>query len=145
MFSDLLGLLEGESEVVSPVLRLETEPVKVVRVEDVDQGTEGQAVIPVGGEVGHRNLKIFRKKIFSRKYFSHRIVSDPVLDPHQDHLLGPGPGPGGHGALGGPGLVVLLVHHVEGHGGPGRAGRHAGVPVQVGGPGGAGLTSHTEI
>ena len=54
----LLGFLEGESEVVSPVLRLQTEPVEVVRVEDVDEGAEGEAVIPVSGEISHRNLKI---------------------------------------------------------------------------------------
>ena len=73
---------------------------------------------------------------------THRVVSDPVLDPHQDHLLGPGAGPGGQGALGGGGGVVLLVHHVVGDGGPGGAGRHAGVPVEVGGAG-PGLGPHT--
>ena len=58
----LLGFLEGEGEVVSPVLRLQTEPVEVVRIEDVDQGTEGQPVIPVGRKICHRNLKLFRQR-----------------------------------------------------------------------------------
>ena len=57
-----LGFLEGEGEVVSPVLRLQTEPVEVVRIEDVDQGTEGQTVIPVGRKICHRNLKLFRQR-----------------------------------------------------------------------------------
>ena len=30
-----------------PVLGLEAEPVEVVRVEDVDEGTERQSVVPV--------------------------------------------------------------------------------------------------
>ena len=53
----LLGFLEGEGEVVSPVLCLQTVPVKVVWVEDVDQSAEGQAIVPTRGEVSHGNLE----------------------------------------------------------------------------------------
>ena len=41
-----------------PVLGLEAEPVEVVRVEDVDEGTERQSVVPVSGEICHRDLKL---------------------------------------------------------------------------------------
>ena len=54
----LLGFLEGEGEVVSPVLCLQTVPVKVVWVEDVDQRAEGQAIVPTRGEVSHWNLNM---------------------------------------------------------------------------------------
>ena len=74
---------------MSPVLSLQTEPVKVVRVEDVYEGAEGQSVIPVSGKICHWNLKIFGQRDGLSEYLSsHRIVFDPVLDPHQDHLLG---------------------------------------------------------
>ena len=68
-----------------------------------------------------------------RRLFSHRVISDPVLDPHEDHLLRSRAGPGCQGGLGA--RVVLLLHHLVSDGGPGGAGGHAGVPVEVCGPG----------
>ena len=114
---------------MSPVLRLQTEPVEIVRVENVDQGTERESIIPVGGKICHRNLKISRQPE-ENILPSYRIIFDPVLDPHQDHLLSSRPRSGRHDAPG-PG-VVLLLHHLVGDGGPGSAGGHAGVPVEVG-------------
>ena len=57
---------------MSSVLGVEGVPVKVVRVEDMDESTEGKTIVPTGGEVGHRD----------------RVILQPVLHPHQDHLLG---------------------------------------------------------
>ena len=57
---------------MSSVLCLESVPVKVVRIEDMDESTEGKTIVPTRGEVGHRD----------------RVILQPVLHPHQDHLLG---------------------------------------------------------
>ena len=56
---------------MSSVLGVEGVPVKVVRVEDMDKSTEGESIVPTGGEVGHRD----------------RVILQTILNPHQDHLL----------------------------------------------------------
>ena len=56
---------------MSSVLCLESVPVKVVRIEDMDESTEGKSIVPAGGEVGHGDWVVF----------------EPILNPHQDHLL----------------------------------------------------------
>ena len=56
---------------MSSILGVEGVPVKVVRVEDMDKSTEGESIVPTGGEVGHRD----------------RVILQTVLNPHQDHLL----------------------------------------------------------
>ena len=56
---------------MSSVLGIEGVPVKVVRVEDMDKSTEGESIVPTGGEVGHRD----------------RVILQTILNPHQDHLL----------------------------------------------------------
>ena len=68
---DVLSLLEAESEVVSSVLGVEGVPVEVVGIEDMDESTEGKTIVPTGGEVGHGD----------------RVILQPVLHPHKDHLL----------------------------------------------------------
>ena len=56
---------------MSSILGVEGVPVKVVRVENMDKSTEGESIVPTGGEVGHRD----------------RVILQPILNPHQDHLL----------------------------------------------------------
>ena len=56
---------------MSSILGVEGVPVKVVRVENMDKSTEGESIVPTGGEVGHRD----------------RVILQPVLHPHKDHLL----------------------------------------------------------
>ena len=68
---DVLSLLEAEGEVVSSVLGVEGVPVEVVGIEDMDESTEGKSIVPAGGEVGHGDWVVF----------------EPILNPHQDHLL----------------------------------------------------------
>ena len=61
----------------------------------------------------------------------HRIVLDPVLDPHEDHLLGARAAPGSEA---GSGLALLLVHHLHRQGRPRGGGGHTQVPVQGAAP-----------
>ena len=68
---DALSLLEAEGEVVSSVLGVEGVPVEVVGIEDMDESTEGKSIVPASGEVGHGDWVVF----------------EPILNPHQDHLL----------------------------------------------------------
>ena len=68
---------------MSPVLGVESVPVKVVRIEDMDECAEGQSIVPASGEVGHGDWVIFQ----------------PILNPHQDHLLCTRAGPGKRGKL----------------------------------------------
>ena len=75
---DALSLLEAEGEVVSSVLGVEGVPVEVVRIEDMDECAEGETIVPASGEVGHRD----------------RIIFQPVLNPHQNHLFRTRAGPG---------------------------------------------------
>ena len=84
----LLSLLKCKCEVVSPVLFLQTEPVKVVRVEDVDESAEREAIIPAGGEVCHGDLKYQMCCHHHNMSYSYWIILDSCLNPHQDHLLG---------------------------------------------------------
>ena len=56
---------------MSSILGIEGVPVKVVRVEDMDKSTEGESIVPTGGEVGHRDW----------------VILQTILNPHQDHLL----------------------------------------------------------
>ena len=62
---------------MSSILGVEGVPVKVVRVEDMDKCTKGESIVPTGGEVCHRD----------------RVILQPILNPHQDHLLGTGARP----------------------------------------------------
>ena len=68
----LLSFVKTQGEVMSSVLCLESVPVKVVRIEDMDESTEGKTIVPTRGEVGHRD----------------RVILQTVLHPHKDHLLG---------------------------------------------------------
>ena len=59
----LLSFFKCKCKVVSPILRFETVPVKTVWIEDMNQGTECQAIVPAGGEIGHGNLKSYRSNL----------------------------------------------------------------------------------
>ena len=54
----LLRKIKCQAEVVFPVLREQGAPGKAVRVEDMDEGTEGQTIAPAGGEVCHWDLEV---------------------------------------------------------------------------------------
>ena len=56
---------------MSSVLGVEGVPVEVVRIEDMDECAEGESIVPACGEVGHGD----------------RVIFQPILNPHQDHLL----------------------------------------------------------
>ena len=68
---------------MSSVLGVEGVPVEVVRIEDMDECAEGEPIVPAGGEVGHGN----------------RVIFEPILNPHQDHLLCARAGPEKKGKL----------------------------------------------
>ena len=100
----------------------------------MDEGAECQAIVPACGEVCHGDLIRIRIILGTLAVLgTHRVVPDPVLDPHEDHLLGAGAAPGGQ-TRPGPGPRLLLVHHLDGEGGARRGGRHAQVPVEGGAP-----------
>ena len=95
----LLCLLKPKCEVVSAVFWLQRIPIKALRIEDMNESTECQTVIPTCWEVGHWNLFNSRVSIsyyvlllLSAMYCdlhktTYRIVFYPVLNPHQDHFF----------------------------------------------------------
>jgi len=65
--SQLLSKRECQAEVVFSVLRDQRAPVKDVRVEDMDEGTECQTTTPAGGEVCHRNWIVLYSLLYPAK------------------------------------------------------------------------------
>ena len=53
---NVLCRVEGEVKIISAILGVQLRVVEGVRVEVVDEGAEGQPVVPAGGEVGHLDV-----------------------------------------------------------------------------------------